>query len=112
LRHSGFQPEARWHEDSMTPVTRWLNQYIEKTITDNYCADTIRRGFGFDAVGHYLDDPLSATGYGSVASPVISTLSLFSGGVANFIEFANGYCGNEPPFYVGVQYFVMPIHGC
>jgi hypothetical protein len=55
---------------------------------------------------------LSATGYGSVASPVISTLSLFSGGVANFIEFANGYCGNEPPFYVGVQYFVMPIHGC
>ena len=82
--------------------------WMSHTYGENLVAD-IRAG---DSVANVISSALSATGYGSVASPVISTLSLFSGGVANFIEFANGYCGNEPPFYVGVQYFVMPIHGC
>jgi hypothetical protein len=54
-----FQPAARWHEDSVAAVTQWLSQYIEKTITGNYCADGIRRGFGFDAVEQYLDDPIA-----------------------------------------------------
>ncbi len=54
---------------------------------------------------------LNAARHGRVASPVIGTLSLFSGGVANLIEFANESRGGDP-FYVGVQYLVKPINGC